>query len=265
MQGDSLKTVERTLALLNLFAGRPEWSWSLAELAEASGIHKTTVLRMLSTLERHGYLVREAESRRYRLGPAALALGGAAAGMRIRQVAYPVLRRLTEETGETAMLHVISGTQSVCIDKVESPQPIRVTYDIGRQGPLYAGSSGKVLLAFLEPAELDRLLPRLKLRRYTELTITDRGALRRELEQIRERGYATSYGELDPGVYAIGAPVWGSLGRLEAGVSLVGPGVRWTEAHWQHYVSATLKAAREVSLRLGYRPDGETARSRTVG
>lgn len=86
------------------------------------------------------------------------------------------------------MLHVISGLQPVCIDKVESPQPIRVTYDIGRRGPLQAGSSGKALLAFVEPAELDHLLTRLEPCRHTELTMTDRDALRLDrgaLEALR--------------------------------------------------------------------------------
>lgn len=249
-----MQTVERTLQLLDTFASHPAHGWSMTELSRATGVHKTTVLRMLSTLEQHGYLVREDESYRYRLGPSAIALGGAASQSQVRQVAYPELRRLTEETGETSLLHVISGVETVCVDKIESPQPVRVTFDIGRRGPLYAGSSGKSLLAFLDPDELERLLPNLELRRYTDLTITGIEELRGELERIRERGYAVSYGELDPGVHSVGAPIRNALGRLEAGITLVCPENRWTEEQSSAHAEKTLAAAQRISGRLGHRP-----------
>lgn len=253
MSGYSLRTVERTLRLLDALASRPTHEWSLTELAGELGVHKATVLRMLSTLEQHGYLVREGEPPRYRLGPSAFALGGAAAQPRVREVAYPTLQRLSHETGETSLLHVLAGTETVCVDKVESPQAVRVTFEVGRRGPLHAGSSGKSLLAFLDAAELERLLPRLDLRRYTDRTVTDPSDLREELERVRGRGYAVSYGELDPGVYSVGAPIRNALGRLEAGVTIVGPVSRWTEEVHPSQVEKTLRAARRISELLGYR------------
>lgn len=272
MSGYSLQTVERTLRLLDALASRPNHEWSLTELARELGVHKATVLRMLSTLEQHGYLVREGEPPRYRLGPSAFALGGAAQP-RVREVAYPALRRLSHETGETSLLHVLAGTETVCVEKVESPQPIRVTFDIGRRGPLHAGSSGKSLLAFLNAVELERLLPRLDLRRYTDRTITDPADLREELERVRRRGYAVSCGELDPGVYSVGAPIRNALGRLEAGVTIVGPESRWTEKVHPSQVEKTLLAARRISELLGYRPgagngkgpDQESTQTSAVG
>jgi DNA-binding IclR family transcriptional regulator len=252
MRGYSLQTVERTLRLLDAFAARPTHGWSLSELSRVLGVHKATVLRMLSTLERHGYMIRENEPPRYRLGPSAMVLGWAAVRSEVREMAYPELRRLTEETGETSLLHVVSGHETVCIDKVESPQPVRVTFDIGRRGPLHAGSSGKSLLAFLDSTQIERLLSNLELLRYTDLTITDAEELRRELSLVRERGYAISYGELDNGVYSVGAPIWNGLGRLEAGVTLVGPDSRWTEERLANYAEKTLAAARRISERLGH-------------
>ncbi len=257
----NLQTVERTLQLLDKFASQPAYGWSMSELARETGVHKTTVLRMLSTLEQHAYLVREEESSRYRLGPAAIALGGAASQPQLRQVAYPELRKLTDETGETSLLHVLSGTETVCVDKVESPQPVRVTFDIGSRGPLHAGSSGKSLLAFLDSYELERLLPNLELRRYTDLTITGVEELREELERIRTQGFATSYGELDPEVHAIGVPIRNAMGRLEAGVALVCPDSRCTEERLVLYTERTLETAHRVSERLGYvQSNGSTNR-----
>lgn len=248
-----LQTVERTLRVLDLFAADPEVTWSLAELTRELGMNKTTVFRILGTLEKHGYLTRDRESRRYTLGPAALALGSAAGG-RLRQIAYPELRRLTEETGETSQLHVITGLEIVCVDKVESSQPVRVSYEIGRRGPLHAGASGKSLLAFLSDEELDEILPQLELRRYTENTVTDADQLRQDLESIRAAGYAQTCGEMDRGVCAVSVPIWNGFGRLEAALNLSGPMERWTPERTAFYIQATQEAAARISQALGYRP-----------
>ncbi|HEX6989704.1 MAG TPA: IclR family transcriptional regulator [Bacillota bacterium] len=253
MSDGGLKTLERALELLERFAGDPERDWSLTELADQAGLHKTTMLRLVKTLTRRGYLVRDEDSRRYRLGPMALVIGSAAAaGMSLRRVAVPVLRRLTEETGETCMINVRWGLEAVCIERVDGRNPVRVTYEMGRRGPLHAGSSGKTLLAFLPPHELAALLPQLPLDRYTDQTITDRQALAAELEAIRRRGYCTSRGELDPGVCAVGAPIWDHEGRLAAGLTVVGPCHRWSGDHWRELARAVQEAARQISAGLGY-------------
>ena len=254
-----LQTVERTLQLLDTFVERPAHLWSLTELSKNLGASKATVLRMLSTLEQHAYVVRIGDPPRYRLGPSAFALGGAALQSQIRQVAHPELDKLTWETGETSTLHIISGTEHICLDKVESLEPVRVTYDIGRAGPLHTGGSGKALLAFLTHDQLDRLLPNLELRRYTDQTITDLDELRRELARVRDCGYAFSCGgELDPGVSSVGAPVWNSVGELEASVTLVGPAERWTEERWSLYIQKVLEATNRISRKLGYQQTNHT-------
>lgn len=249
----SLQTVERTLQLLDTFASQPTRVWGLTELSRKLGIHKTTMLRMLTTLEEQGYLVREGETSGYRLGPSALALGGAAMLTEVRQVGHAELRKLAENTGETAMLHVVKDMEAVCIDKVESPQPVRVTYDIGRRGPLYAGGSGKNLLAFMNTEEFEQRMPLMKFLQHTSRTITDVDKLRAEILLIRRRGYALSSGELDCGVSSIGAPVWNSMGVLEAGVTLVGPTERWNKEKQTSCVQEILSATQRISQKLGYR------------
>jgi DNA-binding IclR family transcriptional regulator len=210
---------------------------------------------MLGALVRHDYVQREEPGGTYTLGPAALALS-AAAQFRLQRIAHAELRKLTDETAETSLLHVRSGLQTLCIDKVESPRPVRVTYDIGLRGPLHAGSSGKTLLAFFEPGEREEVLSKLDLERYTSSTITDSAELREDLAQIRQQGYSQTIGELDEDVYAVGVPIWNHLGRLEGGVTLVGPAARWTKDSSPSLIEATLAAARRISHQLGHTRQG---------
>jgi DNA-binding IclR family transcriptional regulator len=141
----------------------------------------------------------------------------------------------------------------VCIDKVDSTEPIRVTYDIGQSGPLYAGSSGKALLAFLDPTEQEQVLNEIEFVAFTPLTVTDRRELERNLASVRGQGYAHTFGELDNGVQAVGAPIWNHLNRLEGGVTLVGPATRWTTERVPAFVQATVASAARISSLLGHR------------
>jgi DNA-binding IclR family transcriptional regulator len=249
-----LQTVFRSLMVLDTLANAPGREWTLAELSGKTGVHKSSMLRILHTLQVAGYVSRDESNRTYRLGPSALALGGAA-GALIKVIAAPILRELSRQTGETALLHVVSGQLSLCIDKVESNHPVRVTYEIGRRGPLYAGTSGKTLLAFMGDEEFNSIVETMTFTTFTSKTITDLPRLLEEMAVTRQRGYSLSFGELDEDVSSVGVPVWNSTGTLEAGISLVGPSSRWTEERAAEYIRLTLDAAEEVSRELGYRPE----------
>ena len=251
MPGADLRTVERALSVLDLIASDPDAEWGLASLGKGAGLSKATTLRMLSTLQKHGYVTRDGLESRYRLGPRVLSLAGALKP-RLRSAAHPRLHELVERTGETALLYLLDGTQRVCADEVASPHPIRVSYEIGSRAPLHAGASGKVLLAFMDPAERHRLLPQLQLERFTAATTVTVADLEREFAAIREQGYALTLGEHDAGVFGISAPVFLGNGRLEAVTTMVGPVVRWQPARKDLYVQAVVDAAREISHSLGY-------------
>jgi DNA-binding IclR family transcriptional regulator len=247
-----LQTVGRALRVLSLFIERPATGWALTEVAHVLAMSKATTSRLLATLLSAGYLQRDAVSLRYGLGPVAVALGGAALAVAdIRQIALPTMRALTEHTGETSLLHVISGSESVCIEKIASPQPVHVTYDIGHRGPLYAGCSGKSLLAFLPPPEIETMLARLDFRAYTRRTIAGVEQLRPELSETRARGYAESTGELDEGVSSVGVPLLDGAGAVRGAIVVVCPTVRWTSAHRERCISATVDAGRSLCRRLG--------------
>ena len=161
------------------------------------------------------------------------------------------MRVLTEQTGETSLLHVISGSESVCIEKIASPLPVHVTYEIGHRGPLYAGCSGKSLLAFLPPPEIETILARLDFRPYTRRTIASVEQLRPELSETRARGYAESTGELDEGVSSVGVPLLDGAGAVRAAIVLVCPTGRWSGSHRERCIAATVEAGRMLCRRLG--------------
>jgi DNA-binding IclR family transcriptional regulator len=251
MPPQDLRTVERALSVLDLIASDPDSEWGLSTLGKRAGLSKATTLRMLATLQKHGYVTRDGLESRYRLGPRVLSLAGALRP-RLRSVAHPRLHELVERTGETALLYLLDGTQRVCADEVASPHPVRVSYPIGTRAPLHAGASGKVLLAFMEPAERRHLLAQLPLDRFTSATTTTVAGLEQEFATIRAQGYAHSTGEHDATVFGMSAPLFSGDGRLEAAATIAGPLSRWQSAREEMYVEAIRDAARQISYALGY-------------
>lgn len=255
------RLLERTFALLDEFdAERPEWTTS--ELARAVEVPLPTVHRLLAVLRERGYVVRDERTRRFRLGPAARALGERArAGVELREVALPLLQLLARETDETALLTVpsTSDDSSVCLERVESVQPLRLSVEPGRRLPLHAGASQKALLAFL-PEAVDRVLAG-PLERLCRATITDPDALRADLAEIRRRGWAISLEETNVGVWGVAVPLLDRAGRAVAALGLAGPSARLSEGEVVRQVERLRAAAAELTAALGLvpPPSGEEA------
>jgi DNA-binding IclR family transcriptional regulator len=252
-QGSSLQVLDRTFTVLALFtAERPEWTTT--EIARASRLPIPTAHRILATLRAHGFVARDDATKRFRLGPAALELGERArAVVDLRSVALPVLRRLAQETGETALLTVLSDGHdlSVCVERVESPQPLRLSVQPGRQLPLHAGASQKILLAYLSDQEIDRVLAE-PLERLWRATIVEPDALRADLADIRTKGWATSFEETNAGAWGLAVPVLDGAGRVVAGVGLAGPSARLGQEEIAAHLQSLGDAANEISRTLGF-------------
>lgn len=256
--GASLRTVNRALDVLLLFdKEHPEWS--VAELSQALGLHRSIVYRILRTFEQRGVVTRSNTGGRYRLGLKLVELANVVlASMDLRQVARPAMERLVRETGEAAFLTVVSEDESVCIEKVDSPQPIRAMLTIGDRSPLYAGASNKLLLAYLPADTIDELIAR-GLQPITPRTITDPIPLKQSLAKIRQQGWAYTVGELTPGAAAISVPLWDSNGTVVAALSIAGPASRFSEDRLQTLIEITCQAAEEVSHQLmtWHKPTGK--------
>jgi DNA-binding IclR family transcriptional regulator len=250
---ETSSTVGKALIVLGLFGqDRPEWGAS--EVARQLQISVPTAHRLLMALADHGYLARFGRGR-FRLGLEAISLGRRAlASIDLRSVLRPDLQALAAEAGETALLTVLDehALASLCIDRVESRHPLRLSLEVGRLTPLNAGASAKALLAFLPPNEIEDVLSQ-PLRRLTQATIADPVALRAELDSIRERGYAISVEETDAAAWGVAAPIRSLDGYAVAALGLVGPLHRLTGKLSHELGQLVVAAAHQAEHRLGTR------------
>ena len=250
--GPPLQGLDRAFAVLDLFgAERPEWGTS--EIARAAGLPVPTAHRICAALTGRRYLARDEQTRRFRLGPAALDLGERArAVLDLRRAALPVLRRLARETDETALLTIPNGERdrSVCLERVESSQPLRLSVEPGRRLPLHAGASQKALLAFLGEEEIERVLAA-PLERVCRATLTDAEALRANLAEVRERGWAISFEETNVGVWGVAVPLLDEHGEAVTALGLAGPSARLAVEEVVDHVERLRDAAVEMAMRLG--------------
>ncbi|MDI2131650.1 IclR family transcriptional regulator [Yinghuangia seranimata] len=252
----SIAAVERAMDVLLLFgrSGRPDLG--ITEIAQELGLTKAAVHRILTALRTRRLVSADPTTRRYALGPAAVALGRAyLARTDLRLLAAPELRRLADECGETATLSVRRGDTRLYVDQVVPAQELRIEVALGTPYPLHAGASSKVMLAFLRDAEVDDYLAARDLEALTPKTVTDPVRLRRELAAIRKRGYATSSGERQDGAAAVAAPVLDHDGVMIASLSVSGPQTRF-RGRLVECAPFVVEAAARLSAEFGYGATG---------
>ena len=261
----AFQVLERTFGILEVFTeSQPEWSTT--GIARELDLPVPTVHRILAALKRLGYVSQHEETRRFRLGLAAVSLGERARGQGdLRPVAVGPLRQLSDATGETALLTVLNPARdrSVCLERVETSRPLRLSVQPGRQLPLHAGASQKALLAFMPAGEIDRLTAQ-PLKRLCTATITSRSALRGELTAIRARGWSSSYEETDIGVWGVAVPVL-SADDVVCAVGIAGPSPRLTAERVRRDVQLIHEAATVISLALGLRTPAATVSDARIG
>jgi DNA-binding IclR family transcriptional regulator len=252
-----VEALDRGLKVLDAF-GPDAPELRLTDISERVGISKSLAYRITSTLEAGGYLTRDPDTKRYRLGIRLFQLGIVAENsIDIRRIAQPALRQLSAETRETVGLILRDPQGPICVDVIESPQGLRVFAQMGRRMPWHAGSSGKVVLAFLSPAEQERILEADRFEQFTATTITDPHALRATLEQIRRDGYYVGTHDLDEHALGVAAPIFDHESRVCGAVSVSAPTIRMSEpAEIRWLTERTLDATASISRQLGYQPMG---------
>ena len=248
--GGGLRSVGRAIRALELIAEGGDMG--VSELGRKLDVHKATASRLLATLADRGLVERDPFSERYRLGFGLIRLAGAAmTGLDLVRSARPILEELAERTRETVNVGVVSGDGVVYVDQVAGSRAIVTVNWVGQRTPLHCTSNGKVLMAFMEQRELDRMLAR-PLERCTPRSIVDADALRSQLDDVRRRGWAQTLEELEEGLNAVAAPVRQADGRVTAALSVSGPAFRMRAVDLPRVALLTTEAAAAVSRRMGY-------------
>ncbi|HEV7961996.1 MAG TPA: IclR family transcriptional regulator [Actinoplanes sp.] len=237
-----VQSVDRAVTVLEILARQGDAG--VTEIAAELGVHKSTASRLVGALEHRGLVDQLGERGKYRLGLGMVRLAGAAASrIDLPQAAGPVCELLADELGETVNVAVLDDGHAVNVCQGLGRAAISSFNWIGRRTPLHATSSGKVLLAFS-----DEDLRDLPMTKFTEHTVTDAARLAEQLRQIRDRGWGTTSEELEIGLNAVAAPVYGT----KAAISVSGPSYRLTTDKFPRYAERLIMAAAQISTGLGF-------------
>jgi DNA-binding IclR family transcriptional regulator len=221
----SVATLERALLILGTFDAST--TQSLADIARRTGLYKSTLLRLLSTLEKFGYVGQQRDGD-YHIGVAGLHLGSLyQRWVKPAELIIPLLKDLVAETGESASFNIQEGDLRVCVYRVDSPHKIRDHVRVGDLLPLDQGAAGKVLIAF------------------------GQGSENPQWEELRQACFCFTAGEIEPDTAAIASPVFSLGEKLEGALAITGPAFRFTPAKVKESCSPLLKAAAMLSRSLG--------------
>lgn len=248
----SVRAVDKALRILETL-GRESTDLGLVELSRGLLIEKSTLHRLLGTLEARGFVRKDPSSLRYSLGIRMLELGAAVtARSALGRAAAPVLDRLAVRCRQAVNLAVLDGDEILYVARRESPEPLRLTVEAGRRLPAHCTALGKSLLAFRPLSEVRRLYSRRKrLRRFTPNTITNPREFLAHLEEVRRDGIAVDREELVLGLRCVGAPILDFTGYAVAAMSISAPAVTLSEERIGELRPMLVEAVADVSKALG--------------
>ncbi|MEU7816620.1 IclR family transcriptional regulator [Pseudonocardia sp. NPDC049154] len=248
-----VQSVDRAITVLEILARRGEAG--VSEVAAELDVHKSTAFRLLGALEDRGLVEQATDRGKYTLGFGLIPLAGAVSGrLDVTRLGREACERLAQEFGETVNIAVLQDRHAVNVHQARGPSTV-LTYNwIGRITPLHCTSSGKALIAWLDPADLNPLLKDVldHPERFTKKTLTTRDAVVADLGRVRATGYAVVIEEYEIGLNAVGAPIRDQTGGVAAALSLSGPSYRLPPERLEDLAPTVVTAARDISRRLGW-------------
>jgi len=249
----AIQSVQRAATILRCFT-QTDSDLGVTSLSQQLGWHKSTVSRLLSTLEQEGFVEQNSETGKYRLGLSLVTLAGIVLDrIDLREIAFSYINELAELTQETVNVVVLDGKECINIGGAASPRPIQYVGRIGRRTSVHCTAAGKILLAHLTPKERYEILPE-KLPHLTDKTIIDRQVLEQELAKILRLGYATSHEEEQEGLSAIAVPICDHTSNVCGAVAVSGPSYRLGNGEIEAFIEPLLDTARKISRQLGCVP-----------
>jgi DNA-binding IclR family transcriptional regulator len=248
-----INSILRACNVLKCFSGEKA-HFKISELARLLQLDRSTTYRILLTLEKGGFLEKDAKTGEYFLGVAAFEVGSAYLGRAdLTQISKPIMSDLALKVQETVHLAILSETEILYVDKVDSPRTLGVMSKVGQRAPAYCTALGKVLLAFLPDDERPKILKQIHLKPLTRNTIISKKGLMEELQEVRRRGYARDRREIEEDVECIAAPIFNHSGIVVASISISGPQRKTHIRRERMFASQVMKAAAMISSKMGYR------------
>lgn len=249
-------SLTKAIAILETLAGRPgsEYELGLTEISRRSGLAKTSVHRLLTTLQLHRFVQQSPRTGKYSLGLKLYELGSTAINrLELRQAAVPAMNRLAADTGERAYLTIPWDNDVLCLEVIQGAELAdRLYTPRGARLPFHAGAVARILLAFMPESEIQRIVTSRPLVSYTRKTITDPATLLDLLRREREQGYAVSVEEVSEGAWAVAAPLRDRSSIVVGALGLVGPTHRLDEDRLRKISVAVRHTASAISYQLGH-------------
>ncbi len=251
---DYIKSLEKALNIISLLSqhGLP---LKLEELVKISGLRKTSCFRILQTLTRSGFALKDKETCGYFIGPKMISIGLTALESRgIREVALPFMKEIRQKTGATVNLAILNGADVIFVERLQSAHIVEGNLSVGSRLSAHLSSMGKAILAHLPETELNAVIKQIHFERKTDKTIISGKALKEELKKIRAAGFAVNNEELATGLYAIAVPLLNHTGAAVAGLNISFLLARHPrEEAMQNFSPMMMKAGREISVMMGFR------------
>jgi IclR family transcriptional regulator, KDG regulon repressor len=244
-------SIAKAFNLLNYF-NRSKPEWGVRELAKETGANKSTIYRMLATLESLGVLQKNVVSEKYSLGLKLFELGNRVSiQSALVSQTHPVLEKVAAEITETVHLGILKDSQVFMVDKIESPKGLKLNSVVGASSPAYCSGLGKTLMAHLSEFDLNQTMKKIEFKANTEFTITKKTILKKELEEIRTLGYAIDRQELELGLICVAVPVYNQNNQVIAALSAAGPAIRFQEENVKGYVAILKNGADAIQQKIG--------------
>jgi DNA-binding IclR family transcriptional regulator len=255
----SVPAVERTLAILELLSVTRS-GLTLPELSRRLKLPKSSTYCLLVTLARHGYLVRNARTRRYMFGLRLFSVANRAIGtVELREQAAVFLQSLARLSRLTVHMAILEDDAAVLVEKIEAPGLVRIASWVGKSIDLHCSAVGKCLLAYLPEPELSRVVRDHGLTRYNENTITSIRKLRQQAADIKRLGYSIEDEEGEIGFRCVGAPIFDSSGNVIAGISVCGTTAQIKSEDFAEFGAMVRQVASDISEVLGFTGRASTA------
>lgn len=249
----TVQSVERAAQVMEILAR--EGAAGVGEIARELQVHGSTASRLITALEAYDLVERDGTGGKVRLGVGLLRLAAATrSGLDLTAQAGPVCDALAEELGETVNVAVLRDGAAVNVYQAQGRRTVALHNWVGDRTVLHATSSGKMLMAHLPEAKREAMLEEPR-ERFTAATVTSAAELREQFVRARERGWAQAVEEFEEGLNAAAAPIRGPAGDVIAAVSVAGPAYRLAPEDLPRAADALLRAAEQISRRLGYRAE----------